>query len=159
MPILIDKLLTALILPVSITLILGVLAAALLSVGRGRMARLMLIVSLALLWPFSTPLIAQLMLRSLENQYAPADRTTKADVAILLGGGINGTSIDGKPSLGGGADRALQAARLYKAGRVRYILISAGNLPWQKGRVPEGDQAASLLREWGIPKEALIIEA
>jgi hypothetical protein len=35
---------------------------------------------------------------------------TKADVEILLGGMINGTSDDGEPSLGSGADRAPHAA-------------------------------------------------
>jgi uncharacterized SAM-binding protein YcdF (DUF218 family) len=97
------------------------------------------------------------LLRSLERQYAPIDRSAKADVAILLGGMINGTTVDGEPSLGAGADRALHAARLYRAGQVRYILISAGNLPWQM-RVPEAEQAAYLLKEWGVPSEALIIE-
>ena len=158
MPILIDKILTALILPISITLVLGLAATALLSVARWRVAGLMFIFSLVLLWVFSTPLTAQLLLGSLEHQYAPVDRNTKADAAILLGGMINGTSGDVEPSLGSGADRALHAARLYRAGRVRYILISAGNLPWSQARVPEAEQAAFLLKEWGVPSDALIIE-
>ena len=153
MPILIDKILTALILPISITLVLGLAAIALLSVGRWRVAGLMFIFSMVLLWVFSTPLIAQLLLGSLEHQYAPVDRNTKADAAILLGGMINGTSDDAEPSLGSGADRALHAARLYRAGRVRYILISAGNLPWSQARVSEAEQAAFLLKEWGVPSE------
>jgi uncharacterized SAM-binding protein YcdF (DUF218 family) len=158
MPILIDKVLTALILPISITLVLSLVATALLSVGRSRVAGLIFILSLVLLWVFATPLIAQLLLGTLEHQYAPVDRNTKADVAILLGGMINGTSNDGEPSLGPGADRALHAARLYRTGRVRYILISAGNLPWRQTRVSEAEQAAYLLKEWGVPSEALLIE-
>ena len=158
MPILIDKILTALILPISITLVLALAAIALLSVGRWRVARLIFILCLVLLWVLSTPLIAQLLLGSLEHQFAPVNRNTKADVAILLGGMINGTSDDGEPSLGSGADRALRAARLYRAGRVRYILISAGNLPWRQARVSEVEQAAYLLKEWGVPSEALLIE-
>jgi uncharacterized SAM-binding protein YcdF (DUF218 family) len=87
------------------------------------------------------------------------DRSTKADVAILLGGNLNGESTrNGEPSLGAGADRVLQAARLYRAGQVRYILISAGNLPWQHAHLPEAEQIAHLLKEWGIPAEMLIIE-
>jgi uncharacterized SAM-binding protein YcdF (DUF218 family) len=159
MPILIDKILTALILPISITLVLSLAAITLLSVGRWQVARLIFILCLVLLWVFSTPLIAQLLLGSLERQFAPVDRNTKADVAILLGGlMINGTSDDSEPSLGRGADRALHAARLYRAGRVRYILISGGNLPWRQARVSEAEQAAYLLKEWGVPGEALLIE-
>jgi uncharacterized SAM-binding protein YcdF (DUF218 family) len=158
MPILIDKLLTALILPVSTILAVGLTAGLFLAVGRRRLAGVMLIFSLGLLWVFSTPVIAQLLLASLEDRYAPADRSIKGDVAVLLGGGINGGSDDGAPSIGHAADRALHAARLYRAGRVRYILISAGNLPWLRSRVPEAEQIASLLNEWGVPNEALIIE-
>ena len=86
MPILLDKLLTALILPISITLVLGFVAAAGLLSGGRRIAGLTLILSLGTLWVFSTPLTAQLLLASLERQYVSLDRSTKADVAILLGG-------------------------------------------------------------------------
>src|SRR4051812_6161136 len=109
MPILIDKILTALVLPVSVTLVLGLVAATFLSLGHRRLAGLVLMLSLALLWVFSTPLIAQLLLRSLEHQYAGLDHNTKADVAILLGGMISGEGDDGTPNVGSGADRALHA--------------------------------------------------
>jgi uncharacterized SAM-binding protein YcdF (DUF218 family) len=156
--ILIDKVLTSLILPISISLVLGFVAGVLLNVGRRRVAGLILIFSLALLWVFSTPLMARVLLASLEHQYAPRDRNTKADVAILLGGMISNANDNGEPGLGGGADRVLQAVRLYRAARVRYILISGGNLPWHQTRVPEAEQIAYLLKEWGVPSEALIIE-
>jgi hypothetical protein len=57
MPILIDKILTALILPISIALLLNLVAVVLLSIRR-RAAGVMLILSLTLLWVFSTPLMA-----------------------------------------------------------------------------------------------------
>jgi len=158
MPILIDKLLTALVLPISVSLVLGLAGIAFLNLGRRRLAEIMIIISLAMLWAFSTPLTAQLLMRSLEERYKAVDRNSTADVAILLGGMISGTSDDGEPSLGNGADRALHAARLYRAGRVRYILIAAGNLPWQKIRDPEAQQVAYLLKEWGVPPGALLIE-
>jgi uncharacterized SAM-binding protein YcdF (DUF218 family) len=71
---------------------------------------------------------------------------------------MNGTSDDGEPRLGSGANRALQAVRLYRAGRVHFILISAGNLSWHQARVPEAQHIAYLLKEWGVPNDALIIE-
>jgi uncharacterized SAM-binding protein YcdF (DUF218 family) len=159
MPILIDKLLTAFILPLGISLILGVAAAALLWAGRQRLAGLVLALSLILLWVFSTPLMAQILLASLENRYTTLDKNAKADVAILLGGMLEEPEKrGGEPGVSGAADRALHAARLYRAGRVRNILISAGNLQWQQTRAPEAEQIAYLLKEWGVPRDALIIE-
>jgi uncharacterized SAM-binding protein YcdF (DUF218 family) len=103
--------------------------------------------------------MAQILLASLENRYATLDQNAKADVAILLGGMLEKPEKPGgQPGVSGAVDRALHAARLYRAGRVRYILISAGNLPWQQTRVPEAEQIAYLLREWGVPGDALIIE-
>ena len=67
--------------------------------------------------------------------------------------GVN--SEDGEPNLGEAVDRALHAARLYRAGRVRWILISAGNLPWLDVREPEARSIASLLQEWGGASECL----
>jgi hypothetical protein len=58
-------------------------------------------------------------------------------VAILLGGSINGRSIDGAPSLGGERIAPSMRRAFDRAGRVRYILISAGNLPSRQDRVPE----------------------
>jgi predicted membrane protein len=58
MPILIDKILTALILPINIALLLNLVAVVLLSIRRRRAAGVMLILSLTLLWVFSTPLMA-----------------------------------------------------------------------------------------------------
>ena len=159
MPILIDKLLTALILPLGFSLVLGVTAAALLWVGRHRLAGLVLALSLILLWVFSTPLMAQILLASLENRYATLDKNAKADVAILLGGMLEEPEkTGGPPSLSGAADRALHAARLYRAGRVRFILVSAGNLPWLAMHGPEARSIASLLEEWGVPENALLLE-
>jgi uncharacterized SAM-binding protein YcdF (DUF218 family) len=159
MPILIDKILTVLVLPLGLTLTMLIAAAAFFSAGRRRLAGLIMVSSLVLLWVFSTPLMAQMLLLSLENQYPPSHNNATADVAILLGGILEAPEKPGgEPGVSGAADRALHAARLFRAGRVRYILISAGNLPWHQARVPEAEQIAFLLREWGVPSEALIIE-
>ena len=147
MPILLDKIFTILILPVSLSLILGLTAALLLALDRRRVAGVTLSLSLALLWVFSTPLIAQTLMTSLESQVAFTTCAERADVAILLGGGSE--------NLG----RALYAFRLLRAGRVRFILISAGNVPWYQAREPEAQSIARLLKEWGIPDEMLILES
>jgi uncharacterized SAM-binding protein YcdF (DUF218 family) len=55
--------------------------------------------------------------------------------------------------------RALHAFRLLRAGRVQFILISAGNVPWYQAREPEAQWIARLLKEWGIPDDVLILES
>jgi uncharacterized SAM-binding protein YcdF (DUF218 family) len=91
--------------------------------------------------------IAQTILASLESQIAVTTRPQQADVAILLGGGSD--------NLG----RALHASRLLRAGHVRFILISAGNVPWYEAREPEAQSIAQLVKEWGIPDDVLILES
>jgi uncharacterized SAM-binding protein YcdF (DUF218 family) len=147
MPILLEKVFTVLIMPVNLSLALGLTAAILFRFGRQRVAGVMLALSLALLWVFSTPVIAQTILASLESQIAITTRPQQADVAILLGGGSDNVG------------RALHASRLLRAGRVRFILISAGNVPWYEAREPEAQSIAQLLKEWGIPDDVLILES
>src|SRR5262245_37099687 len=146
MPILLEKILTGLILPVSLSLTFGLVAALLLVLGRQRLAGVMFAISLAVLWCFSTPVIGQTLVTTLERQVPLPANYQKADVAILLGGGSD--------SLG----RAFHASRLFRAGQVRLILISAGNVPWFKAREPEAQSIARLLKEWGIPENVLIRE-
>jgi uncharacterized SAM-binding protein YcdF (DUF218 family) len=143
MPILLEKILTNLSMPVSLCLALGLAAMFLLSFGRRRLTGVMLTTSLALLWVFSTPVIAQMLVASLENQIAGTARPEKSDVAILLGGGSD--------NLG----RALCASRLLRAAQVRFILISAR----YQTREPEAQSIARLLKEWGIPEDVLILES
>jgi hypothetical protein len=71
MPILIEKIVSVLILPLSMSLILGMAAVISLAVGRRSLARLSLALSLGILWLFSTPVVARALMASLENQSAP----------------------------------------------------------------------------------------
>ena len=59
--------------------------------------------------------------------------------------------------LSGAADRVLHAARLYRGGKVKRILVSAGNLPWERALKPEAELIKELLVEWGVPSEAIEI--
>src|SRR5689334_25221300 len=112
MPILIEKILSVLILPLSVSLILGVAAVVCLLAGRRSLARSSLALSLGILWLFSTPVVARVLIASLENQSAPLGSQEKADVAILLGGMLESVKpVHNEPSINGAADRAVLAAR------------------------------------------------
>jgi uncharacterized SAM-binding protein YcdF (DUF218 family) len=116
--------------------------------------------ALVLLWVCSTPIFADWALGTLERQYpsrAISD-TPVAEVAIVLGGVI------GQPlrprvvaDLSGAADRILHAARLYRAGKITRVLVSAGNLQWSDYATSEAVLIRELLMEWGVPTEAIEI--
>lgn len=72
-----------------------------------------------------------------------------ADVALLLGT---------RPGVC--EERALQAARLYREGKVRYICPSGG-VEWETSAgetLSEAHYMARILKENGVPEEAILIE-
>jgi uncharacterized SAM-binding protein YcdF (DUF218 family) len=97
----------------------------------------------------------------LEHQFPPQtlDATPQADVAIVLGGSV-GLPIPPRVEveLSGASGRILHAAHLYRGGKVRRILVAAGNLPWQQRGRSEGEFIKELLIEWGVPDTAIEID-
>src|SRR6516225_9564766 len=83
-------------------------------------------------------------------------KTPTAEVAIVLGGAV-GQPLPPRVETGlsEASDRVLHAARLYKAGKVKRILVTAGNIPWLSSVKPEADLIRELLMEWGVPSEAI----
>jgi uncharacterized SAM-binding protein YcdF (DUF218 family) len=100
------------------------------------------------------PLVANTVLGVLERQHLPRPlhQLPSADVAIVLGGAIGG-SVPPRVTadLSDAADRVLQAARLFKAGKVPRILVTGGNLPWGPAGASEAQLIRELLVEWGVP--------
>lgn len=97
-------------------------------------------------------------------EYAPrniADVQSGQAVGIVLTGGmINMPSLrSDHPGLGNHADRILQAYLLYRAGKIDKILISgATNSHTMKLGLDDGQQAARLLRQWGVPGKNILLE-
>jgi uncharacterized SAM-binding protein YcdF (DUF218 family) len=142
-----DKLLPLAVYPLglSILLVLGGLALSL--IGRRYASVTILACALLILWIFSTPFVSGVLLSTLEESNS-RQGAASADVAILLGGMVRGVNNVGEPDLNGSVDRAVKAARLYRNGSVKHILVTA----------PEAHLLASLLEEWGVPEEAIILE-
>jgi uncharacterized SAM-binding protein YcdF (DUF218 family) len=153
-----SKLLPIFILPLGLTILLAAVGALLWLLYYRRVARLCMGAGLAILWICSTPVVANWAVASLEQQYPPrrmAD-TPAADVAIVLGG------VLGQPEpprvaveLTETSDRVLHTARLYRYGKVKRILVSAGNIPWVPAMKPEAELIRELLVEWGVPVDAI----
>jgi len=83
----------------------------------------------------------------------------KHDAIIVLGGGLR---IPLPPAqhtqVGAGSDRYWYAVRLYRAGLADKIIVTGGNVYTQPGYASEAEYAAELLREWGVPASAILIE-
>lgn len=97
-------------------------------------------------------------------EYAPrniADIQQPYEVGIVLTGGMTrlpNVKAD-HPGLGSHADRFFQAYLLYKAGKIKKILISGADNSWKmKMKLDDGHQAARLLAGWGVNPEDIMLE-
>lgn len=97
-------------------------------------------------------------------EYAPrtiAGIAQPYDVGVVLTGGMTRfLSIQtDHPSLGPHADRFLQAYLLYKAGKIKKILISGADTSWKMNlKLDDGHQAARLLVRWGVAPGDILLE-
>ncbi len=83
------------------------------------------------------------------------------DVGIVLTGGMIGmpSATADHPGFGRHADRFFQAYLLYKAGKIKKILISGADQPRvMKLRQDDGQLTAQLLSNWGIPRGDILLE-
>ena len=141
-----SKLLPIFVYPLGLTILLGFLSVICALLRYRRLAAVSGVAALVVLWVCSTPVVASWAYATLEQQYPPRPmaETPEADVAILLGGA---------------SGRIRHAVRLYAAGKVKRIFVTAGNLPWRPAVKPEAERIKDLLIEWGVPAEAIIIAA
>ena len=153
-----SKLLPLFIMPLGLALLLVLLGVGLALLRRPRSSALSVAASGALLWVCGTPMFSDWALASLERQHPPlaVQLTPSADVAVVLGGAV-GQPVPPRVTLdlSSSSDRILHAARLYRAGKVRRVLVTGGNIPWLPGARPEAEIIRELLIEWGVPAAAI----
>ena len=130
--------------------------------GLIKIGRVCITLALLVLMMASNPLVARWLVASLEDQY-PQQRLqdiARHDAILVLGGGLRLPIPPAKHiQLTNGSDRYLHALRLYRAGRAHYIVLTGGNVFHQSGLQGEAYYASKLLQGWGVPSEAIIIEA
>jgi uncharacterized SAM-binding protein YcdF (DUF218 family) len=126
-----SKLLPLFIYPVGLTLSLGLIGSLCLLLKFRRLALASAGSAVVILWICSTPFFSIRVIASLERQFPPRTiaETPEADVAIVLGGAL-GQPLPPRVEvyLSGAAGRVLHASRLYRAGKVKRVLVSAGNI-------------------------------
>ena len=153
-----SKLLPIFVYPLGLTFSLLAIAVIAALLGYRRLKFLTITSAILVLWVSSTPTVASWALYSLEKQYPAMSmaETPDADVAIILGGAV-GQPLPPRVDIGlsEATDRVLHAARLYKTGKVKRILVTAGNITWLSAAKPEAELIKDLLVEWDIPASAI----
>ena len=126
-----DKLLSVFAFPLGFAIAAVVLLLVIGAMGRRRFSQVGLALVVAGLWIVSTPHVASLALKTLEEDYRLMSiaETPQADVLIVLGGGIRPpNSSNPFPDLGDSSDRLVHALRLWKAGKApKLLLVGRGN--------------------------------
>jgi uncharacterized SAM-binding protein YcdF (DUF218 family) len=146
--------------PLGLAIIL--IVTALFLIRKARVARILAIAGVAILWLFSTRLVSQALLGGLESRIPgfTVETAPQEPVVIVLGGFMRapgGSRKHGELSEAG--DRLLQAFRLYRAGKAPLILVSGGAVPMLgNSSETESEAARTILLEWGVPDAAILIE-
>ena len=149
-----SKVLDFVLLPTVWLLVLLVLAL------RARQPRRWLVAALLVFLVSTNPLVVNELLLAWERPPVPlAALPRHADAAVLLTGI---TQVQKSPHdrvyLGAGADRFTNALWLYRAGRVRRIIVSGGSGAVQATAHTEADDLTTLLRLAGVPNSAIVRE-
>lgn len=152
-----SKLLPALVYPLGLACVLVLLA--LFLTGRKRVQRILLVGALLLLWVGGNRWVAAGLAHSLERRYPPPDPLPAAQAIVVLGGGTESPEAP-RPmvEVNSAGDRVIYAARLYREGKADHLLVSGGNLDWERRATTPAQDMAVLLEELGVPRSAIWLQ-
>lgn len=157
----VTKVLSLFLHPLSLGLVL-IVAGLVLSRWWRRIGLVGVIVGVLVLWVPSTPIVAGWLQGTLESRYPPTpiDSVPSADAIVMLGGALKAPQPPRiYPDLNDAADRVWYAARLYRAGKAPLIIASGGTLPWRHPDDREAPVMQTLLSDWGVPPDSVLLEA
>jgi uncharacterized SAM-binding protein YcdF (DUF218 family) len=156
-----SRIATGLVLPLGLSLALMAAGGLCAALRRPRLAVLWAGLGFSILWISSLPAVSDALMASLERRHPPvALEATPAVEAIVVVGGALGPKLPPRlwSDLTPQSDRILHAARLYRAGKAPIVMVAGGVPPTPGVDVPEAAVMAELLREWGVPESALLLE-
>jgi uncharacterized SAM-binding protein YcdF (DUF218 family) len=133
-------------------------------VGRRRpvLARRIAVIAIAWLWLWSLPIIAERAAWTLEHDFPPVEamQLPDTDAIVLLGGFLDAAQppFAPDPDLNSAADRAWFATRLWRMGKAPLLVCTSGRAPLSRSIAPECPGAVQLLRDFGVPDHAVVVE-
>lgn len=155
------QLFAALLMPLPVSVLLGLSALVLAGFKKLRAAVVAGVLSLLVLWAFSTPVVAGRLAAPLERRFPPVPVAASpvAPAIVVLGGSL-GSALPPRQGaeLVDASDRLLHAARLQRAGKAPILVACGGRVPSSATLRPESDEMVGLLVEWGVPREAIQLE-
>ena len=146
--------------PLGISLSLMALALIQPSFKRIKMGMTLIVISFFWLWIWSTPLASYYLQSQVESAYPPLpiEAVPSADAIVVLGGAIGSpTAGFSYANLGAAADRIWHAARLYRAGKAPWVVLSGG-ADLTVAHESEAKAMAGFIQDLGVPASALIFE-
>jgi uncharacterized SAM-binding protein YcdF (DUF218 family) len=116
--------------------------------------------AIAWLWFWSMPIASGWIRGPLEDAAGPRtiEALPTAPAMVVLGGAVEGPRPPWRPypDLNSSADRLWHAARLYRAGKARLLVLSGGTV--RPGEAPEAEVMRQFLVDMGVPASAMLLE-
>ncbi|MFO0563240.1 MAG: YdcF family protein [Polyangiales bacterium] len=161
---LLSKLLDVLLSPLWWALLLGLFGVKWRGHEPGRARKWAARAGVALLIIFSTEQVATRLLRSLEDSARTTlrDDDPPFDAVIVLGGMVEEPAMrssSDRPSLNDNVERVLEALRLFREGRARNILVSAGSQSPSAEQAHESSVLLEFLLRSGVARERIALDA
>ena len=154
----VTKILSLLVYPLSLGLVLLLISLLAGATGRRGFSWLMAFLAFGIVYGASTEYGSEALMLPLEGRhpaFAP-EELPNADAIVVLGGSMGGESRFGRGGdFNDAADRVFAAAELFNAAKAPAILLSGGAEPPER---PEADLMAEKLVALKIPRAALILE-
>jgi len=124
-----SKVIPAFVYPLGLSILL--VAAGVVAGRRGRLGRVLCLLALVMLLVFSTGVVSNVLLLSLEDQYPelPLAQAPSAQAIVALGGSLRTPGgRHARTELVDSSDRLLEAFELYRAGKAPFVLLTGGNI-------------------------------
>lgn len=153
-----SKLLPALIYPLGLACFLMLLAL-LLIWKRPAWASLAILVGFVALMAGGNGWVASSLVRSLERQQLPPGELPQAEAIVVLGGATRSpTPPRTWVEVNEAGDRPIYAARLFLEEKAPWVILSGGRISWTGEMGSEAEDMAQLLKAWGVPESALLLD-
>jgi uncharacterized SAM-binding protein YcdF (DUF218 family) len=107
---------------------------------------------------FTNPAIIRGLLGAYETAPVPMETLKPHSAGIVLGGFVSYNAQDNRGYFNGAADRFVQTALLYKTGKIKKIIVPAGNGYIVRNRFSEAAFIRNRFLELGVPASDILLD-